>query len=95
MTDFWLKHVSLAPKVCTNILWQKLLSQTVIREKLRRTLLYKKAALEMLVKLTPRVNFTKILQAASTSTDTKSAKKTVKSSVSFCTFGICLSKSCL
>jgi len=42
---------------------KKLQSQTVIREKQRKIYLYKKAALEMLVKLTPGVNFTKILQA--------------------------------
>ena len=37
-----------------------------------------KAACKMLVKLTPGVNFTNVLQAAFTSADPKSTKKTVK-----------------
>jgi len=41
------------------------------------------------------VNFTNILRAAFTSSDTKSAEKTVKSSVFFFTVGICMCKSCL
>jgi len=43
---------------------KKLQSQTVIREKLRKTLCYEKGVHKMFVKLTPVVNFTNILQAA-------------------------------
>jgi hypothetical protein len=43
---------------------QKLRSQTVIREKLHIKLSYEKAALKMLVKFTPVVNFVNNLQEA-------------------------------
>jgi len=42
---------------------QKIQSQTVIREKLQKTIQYKKAPHKMLVKLTPVVNFINILRA--------------------------------
>jgi len=42
---------------------KKLQSQNVIREKLRKRLLYKKGALKMLMKLILVVNFINILQA--------------------------------
>ena len=59
---------------------KKLQTLTVSTEKLQKTLLYEKAGRKMLVKLTPGVNSTNILQAAFTRADPKSAKKTVKSS---------------
>ncbi len=43
---------------------KKLKSQTVTWEKLRKTLLYEKVWSKMLMKLTPWVNYTNILQAA-------------------------------
>ncbi len=46
-----------------------------------------------LMKLITGVNFTNILQVAFTCPDPKSAKNTVKLSVYFCTFGICVQKS--
>jgi len=42
----------------------------------------------------PGVDFTNILLEAFTHADPKSAKNTVKLSVSFCAFGICPCKSC-
>jgi hypothetical protein len=48
----------------------------------------------MLVKLTPGVNFINVLRVAVAPVDPKSVKNTVKSSVSFYTFGICKRKSC-
>jgi len=59
---------------------QKITKQTVIREKLCKALFYKIDEHEM---LTPGVNFINVLLAAFTHTDLKSAKKTVKLSVSF------------
>jgi len=41
----------------------------------------------------PEVYFTNILRIAFTRTEPKSVKNTVKSSIFFCTFGICTSKS--
>jgi len=46
-----------------------------------------KPALKTLVKLTPAVNFINVLRTAFTHVDPKCAKKTVKSAVSFGTFG--------
>jgi len=43
---------------------KKLQSQTVTREKLRKILLFEKCARQMLMKLTPGVDFINILQAA-------------------------------
>jgi len=53
-------------------------SQTVsrAREKLRKTLSYKRAAHKMFVKLTPEANFINVLRAAFTHADPKRAKKT-------------------
>jgi len=46
-----------------NYFAKKLQSQTVIREKHQKTLLWKKSGHKMLIKLTHPVNFTNILQA--------------------------------
>jgi len=59
---------------------KKLQSQTVAREKLRKTLAYEKGAM---MKSTPGVNFFNIQQATFTLADPESAKKTVKLSVFF------------
>jgi len=48
-------------------------SQTATREKLYKTLLYKKGENKLLMKLTPGANITNILQAALTLKDPKSA----------------------
>jgi len=56
---------------------KKLQSQTVIREKLCKALLYKKGARKRLVKLRSVVNFINILQAVFEPSDFKSEKKTV------------------
>jgi len=47
-------------------LLQKITKPNLMREKLRKTLSNKKAAHKLLVKLTPWVNFTNVLQAAFT-----------------------------
>ncbi len=52
-----------------------------------------KGASRMLMKLTPGLNFINVLRATFTRIDSKSAKETVKSSVSFCAFGIFAKKS--
>jgi hypothetical protein len=52
---------------------KKLQSQTVIREKLQKTYLYKKCASSILMKLTPDVNFINVLKK---SADPKREKKT-------------------
>jgi len=52
---------------------KKLQSQTVIREKLQKTYLYKKCASSILMKLTPDVNFINVFKK---SADPKRAKKT-------------------
>ncbi len=49
----------------------------------------------MLAKLTPGLNFINVLRTAFTLIDPKSVKNTVKSKVSFYTFGIYGRKSCL
>ncbi len=70
--------------------------QNVTREKLRKlsckALLYKKRVHKTFMKLTPCVKFTNVLRAAFTLIDPKSIKNTVKSSVSFYAFGICMVK---
>jgi len=43
--------------LCQNSFTKKLQSQTATREKLRKTLSYKKGSSKMLMKLTPVVNF--------------------------------------
>jgi len=53
-----------------------------------------KAARKMLVKLTTGVNFIDVLRAAFMPVDPESAKITLKSSVSFYAFRICVRKSC-
>jgi len=53
-----------------------------------------KAEGEMLMKLTPGVNFTNVLHKAFTLVDPKSVKNAVKSSVFFYAFGIYGRKSC-
>jgi len=74
---------------------KKLPSRTVIREKLCKVLLYEKGTCKMLMKLTPGVYFIYMLTSSFYVRRSQKHKKTVKSSVSFCTLEICVQKSCL
>ncbi len=65
-------------------------SKNVTREKLLNRHLYKKFVREMLMKLTPGVDFTNILCAAFRHTDPKSAKKTDSLTVFFALLGSAL-----
>ena len=55
---------------------------------------YIKAGRKMLVKLTPGVNFTNVLQAAFTLADPESTKKAAQLDSLFCAFGVCMRKIC-
>ncbi len=54
-----------------------------------------KAVHEMLVKLTTGVNFINVLHTFFAHVDSKLAKNTVKSALSFYAFGLCKHKSCM
>ncbi len=80
--------------LCQYFCAKKIHSQNITREKLREALWYKKFLGKMFMMFSPGVNFTNILRAAFTLVDPKSVKNTVKSSVSFYAFRICVRKTC-
>jgi len=61
--------------LCKNSFAKKLQSQTVIREKLCKKLLHKKAAHKMLINLTPGLNFINIQHTAFSARKSRKHKK--------------------
>jgi hypothetical protein len=68
-------------------------SQTLIREKLHKALIYEKGVCKMLMKLTPGVNFTNMFMGSFYAGRSQTGKKKVL--LSFVNLRICLHKSCL
>jgi len=65
-------------------------AKTSLERAAKKRLLYKKARVKTLMKLTPGVNFTNILSKAFTHADPKSTKYTAKSTVFFALLGLAM-----
>jgi len=94
---YFFRQGSISSTFYSRFLYKKcFFCQNVTREKLRKlsckALLYKKRVHKTFMKLTPCVKFTNVSRTAFMLVDPKSVKNTVKSSVSFYAFGICMVK---